>query len=38
MLNVMYDIPSQAGIRECIISEEVIRDGTEPLFIYEKIA
>jgi ATP-dependent Clp protease ATP-binding subunit ClpX len=38
MLNVMYDIPSQVGIRECIISEEVIKDGAEPLLIYEKIA
>jgi len=38
MLNVMYDIPSQAGIRECIISDEVISEGAEPLLIYEKIA
>jgi ATP-dependent protease Clp ATPase subunit len=34
----MYDIPSQTGIRECIISDEVISDGAEPLLIYEKIA
>jgi ATP-dependent Clp protease ATP-binding subunit ClpX len=38
MLNVMYDVPSQPGIRECLISEEVITDGAEPLLIYEKIA
>ncbi len=38
MLNVMYDIPSQPGIRECIINEEVINSGAEPLLIYEKIA
>jgi ATP-dependent Clp protease ATP-binding subunit ClpX len=38
MLNVMYDVPSQPGIRECIINEEVINDGAEPLLIYEKIA
>jgi len=38
MLNVMYDIPSQPGIRECIISHEVITEGAEPLLIYEKIA
>ena len=38
MLNVMYDIPSQTGIRECIISHEVITEGAEPLLIYEKIA
>ena len=38
MLNVMYDVPSQPGIRECIVSGEVINDGAEPLLIYEKIA
>src|SRR5574337_850150 len=38
MLNVMYDVPSQPGIRECVINEEVINDGVEPLLIYEKIA
>jgi ATP-dependent Clp protease ATP-binding subunit ClpX len=38
MLNVMYDVPSQPGIRECLISEEVITEGAEPLLIYEKIA
>ena len=38
MLNVMYDVPSQPGIRECIISEEVINESAEPMLIYEKIA
>jgi ATP-dependent Clp protease ATP-binding subunit ClpX len=38
MLNVMYDVPSQPGIRECIVSEEVITEAAEPLLIYEKIA
>jgi ATP-dependent Clp protease ATP-binding subunit ClpX len=38
MLNVMYDVPSQPGIRECIINQEVINEGAEPLLIYEKIA
>jgi ATP-dependent Clp protease ATP-binding subunit ClpX len=38
MLNVMYDVPSQPGIRECVVNEEVINDGAEPLLIYEKIA
>jgi ATP-dependent Clp protease ATP-binding subunit ClpX len=38
MLNVMYDVPSQPGIRECIINADVINDGAEPLLIYEKIA
>lgn len=38
MLNVMYDVPSQPGIRECIISDEVINGTAEPLLIFEKIA
>src|SRR5208283_4363837 len=38
MLNVMYDVPSQHGIKECIINEEVISNNAEPLLIYEKIA
>jgi len=38
MLNVMYDVPSQPGIKECIINEEVISNNAEPLLIYEKIA
>ena len=38
MLNVMYDVPSQPGIKECIINEEVINNNAEPLIIYEKIA
>jgi ATP-dependent Clp protease ATP-binding subunit ClpX len=38
MLDVMYDVPSQAGIKECIISAEVINDRADPLLIYEKIA
>ena len=38
MLNVMYDVPSQPGIRECIINDEVINSTAEPMLIYEKIA
>ena len=38
MLDVMYDVPSQAGIKECIINAEVISDKADPLLIYEKIA
>ena len=35
MLDIMYDIPSSTGIRECVISEEVITKGESPLFLYE---
>jgi len=38
MLNVMYDVPSQPGIKECIINAEVIGGGADPMLIYEKIA
>lgn len=36
MLDVMYEIPSQPNIRECIISEEVIVNHESPILLYEK--
>jgi ATP-dependent Clp protease ATP-binding subunit ClpX len=38
MLDVMYDIPSQRNIRECIISEEVIQTKENPIILYESEA
>lgn len=38
MLDVMYEIPSQTGIRECIINEEVIMNKEKPILLYEKEA
>ncbi len=35
MLDIMYDIPSTPGIRECLITEEVITKGEPPLILYE---
>ena len=35
MLDIMYDIPSESGIRECVIGEEVLTEGTPPILIYE---
>jgi ATP-dependent Clp protease ATP-binding subunit ClpX len=35
MLDIMYDIPSQENIKECIISEAVILKREKPLIIYE---
>jgi ATP-dependent Clp protease ATP-binding subunit ClpX len=35
MLNVMYDIPSRSDVRECVITPGVIRNGEEPLLVYE---
>jgi len=38
MLDVMYEIPSQSNIRECIISEEVVVHHESPILLYEKEA
>jgi ATP-dependent Clp protease ATP-binding subunit ClpX len=35
MLEVMYDIPSETDIKECVISEEVVLKKEEPILIYE---
>jgi ATP-dependent Clp protease ATP-binding subunit ClpX len=36
MLDTMYDIPSQSGIKECVISEDVVTKREQPLMVYEK--
>ena len=36
MLDIMYDVPSQADICEVVIKEEVIISGEMPLIVYEK--
>ena len=38
MLDVMYEIPSQKGIRECLITEETVMKNEKPILIYEKQA
>jgi ATP-dependent Clp protease ATP-binding subunit ClpX len=38
MLDIMYDIPSMPGVRECVIGEGVITGGESPLLIYENKA
>jgi ATP-dependent Clp protease ATP-binding subunit ClpX len=38
MLDVMYELPSQQNIRECIISEEVVLNHESPILLYEKEA
>lgn len=35
MLEVMYDIPSQNDIKECVISEDVVLKKEKPILIYE---
>ncbi len=34
MLELMYDLPSMTGVRECVITEEVIAGSGQPLLLY----
>ncbi|OGQ45102.1 MAG: ATP-dependent protease ATP-binding subunit ClpX [Deltaproteobacteria bacterium RIFCSPLOWO2_02_FULL_46_8] len=38
MLDVMYDIPSQEGILEVVVNEDVILKKSKPVIVYEKKA
>jgi ATP-dependent Clp protease ATP-binding subunit ClpX len=38
MLDVMYDLPSLAGLKECIVTKEVIANRERPILIHEKQA
>jgi ATP-dependent Clp protease ATP-binding subunit ClpX len=36
MLDIMYDVPFREGVKECVITEGVIRGGEAPLLSFEK--
>jgi ATP-dependent Clp protease ATP-binding subunit ClpX len=36
MLDVMYEVPSQRGVKEVLVNEEVILKNEKPLVVYEK--
>jgi ATP-dependent Clp protease ATP-binding subunit ClpX len=36
MLELMYEIPSRDDVEECVVSEEVIEQGVEPLVVYKQ--
>ncbi len=36
MLDVMFDLPSQKGVHECVITPGVIRNDEDPLLVYEQ--
>ncbi len=36
MLDIMFDLPSQSGLKECIITDEVISRAANPITIYEQ--
>jgi len=38
MLDVMYETPSQKGIKECLIPEETVTKNEKPILMYEKQA
>jgi len=38
MLDVMYEIPSQKGIKDCLITEDTVQKSEKPILIYEKQA
>jgi ATP-dependent Clp protease ATP-binding subunit ClpX len=35
MLDIMYEIPSTSGVKEIVVSEDVINKGERPLVVYE---
>jgi ATP-dependent Clp protease ATP-binding subunit ClpX len=35
MLDVMYELPSKEGVKECVISEQVILNGDYPVVLFE---
>ncbi len=35
MLDVMYELPSDPNVKECVINEQVVNDGEYPVVLYE---
>lgn len=38
MLDIMYELPSQSDIRECVITEEAVQKKENPILVYEREA
>jgi len=38
MLEMMYELPSREDVEECIVNEEVIEQGADPLLVYKREA
>jgi ATP-dependent Clp protease ATP-binding subunit ClpX len=36
MTNIMYDLPSKLNVTKCIITEETIISGKEPILVIEE--
>jgi ATP-dependent Clp protease ATP-binding subunit ClpX len=37
MLDIMFDLPTQKNVSQCIVTEEVITKKKDPIYIYSKI-
>ena len=35
MLDVMYELPEKSNVKECIISEDVVKRQKDPILVYE---
>ena len=38
MLDIMYELPSIGGVKECVVGEEVILNKEDPILLYEQEA
>ena len=38
MLDLMYELPSRDDVEECVVGEEVIEQGAEPMLVYKQEA
>ncbi len=38
MLDVMYDLPGKSGVRECVVTDEVVARKKDPILVYENEA
>ena len=38
MLDVMYDLPGKTGVRECVVTDEVVARKKDPILVYENAA
>ena len=38
MLDMMYELPSRDDVEECVVNEEVIEQGSDPLLVFKREA
>ena len=36
MLDIMYDLPSRNDVRECVITDDVVLNGEQPILLFEQ--